>query len=74
MLKQAKPKLSGHLISDTPSTNTHIHDSLWVADIRDRAVEWDPVADKNVEAVLPVGLVNTVRVRQGERLPLFTVT
>lgn len=45
-----------------------------MADIRDGAVEGDAVADINVEAVLPVGLVDPVSVCHWERLPLFTVT
>lgn len=55
-------------------TNTHIQDSLCMADVREGAVEGDPVTDVNVEAVLSVGLVDPVRVRQRERLALFTVT
>lgn len=53
---------------------THTHGSLLMADIRDRAVQGDPVADVNIESVFPVGLVDPVCVRQGERLPLLTVT
>ena len=45
-----------------------------MADVREGAVEGDPVADVNVEAVLPVGLVDPVSICQGERFPLFTVT
>lgn len=45
-----------------------------MADVREGAVEGDPVADVNVEAVLPVGLVHPVRFCQRERLPLLTVT
>lgn len=48
--------------------------SLWMADVWDGAVEGDPIADVNVEAVLPVGLVHPVCVRQGKRLPLLTIT
>lgn len=55
-------------------TNTHIRDSLCMADVREGAVEGDPVTDVNVEAVLSVGLVDPVRVCQRERLALFTVT
>lgn len=51
-----------------------MRDSLCMTDVRERAVEGDAVADVNVEAVLPVGLVNPVRVRQRERFPLLTVT
>lgn len=57
-----------------PWTNKHTHDSLRMADVWDGAVQGDPVTDINVEAVLPVGLVHPVSVRQGERLPLFTIT
>lgn len=42
--------------------------------VRERAVEGDAVADVNVEAVLPVGLVHPVRVGQRERFALLTVT
>lgn len=42
--------------------------------VRDGAVEGDAVADVNVEAVLPVGLVHPVRVGQRERFALLTVT
>lgn len=45
-----------------------------MADVRERAVERDAVADVNVEAVLPVGLVHPVRVCQRERFALLTVT
>lgn len=45
-----------------------------MTNVREGAVEGDAVADVNVEAVLPVGLVHPVRVRQWERFPLFTVT
>lgn len=45
-----------------------------MTDVRERAVEGDAVADVNVEAVLPVGLVHPVRVCQRESLPLLTVT
>lgn len=48
--------------------------SLFVADVRQGAVQRDPVADINVEAVFPVGLVDPVSFCQRERLPLFTVT
>lgn len=44
-----------------------------MTDVGEGAVERDPVADVNVEAVLPVGLVDLVGVCQRERLPLFTV-
>lgn len=44
-----------------------------MTDVRERAVEGDAVADVNVEAVLPVGLVHPVRVCQRERLPLLPV-
>lgn len=49
-------------------------DSLWVADVRDRAVEGDAVADINVEAVLAVGLVDPISVGHWERLPLFSIS
>lgn len=45
-----------------------------MADVRDGAVEGDAVADVDVEAVLPVSLVDPVGVCHGERLPLFAVT
>ena len=47
---------------------------LGVADVRQGAVEGDAVRDEDVEAVLAVGLVHPVAVRQGERLPLLPVT
>ena len=47
---------------------------LGVADVRQGAVEGDAVRDEDVEAVLAVGLVDPVAVRQGERLPLLPVT
>lgn len=49
-------------------------DSLCMANVGERAVEGDAVADVNVEAVLPVGLVHPVRVRQRERFALLAVT
>lgn len=52
----------------------HKHDSLWVADVREGAVEGDAVADVDVEAVLSVGLVDPVGVCEGEGLPLLAVT
>lgn len=45
-----------------------------MANVGERAVEGDAVADVNVEAVLPVGLVHPVRVRQRERFALLAVT
>lgn len=45
-----------------------------MADVRQRAVEGDPVADVDVEAVLPVGQVHPVRLIQGEGLPVLAVT
>lgn len=45
-----------------------------MADVREGAVEGDSVADVNVEAVFPVGLVDPVTFCQRKRLPLFTVT
>lgn len=45
-----------------------------MADIRDGAVQGDPVADVNVEAVLSVGLIDPVSICQGKRLPLLTIT
>lgn len=45
-----------------------------MADVRERAVEGDAVADVNVEAILPVGLVHPVRVCQREGFPLLAVT
>lgn len=45
-----------------------------MADVRNRAVQGDAVADVNVEAVFSVGLIDPVSISQGERLPLFTVT
>lgn len=45
-----------------------------MADVRHRAVQGDSVADVNVEAVLPVGLVDPVSVGHREGLPLFAVT
>lgn len=45
-----------------------------MADVRERAVERDSVADINVEAVFPVGLVDSVIFCQRERLPLLTIT
>ena len=47
---------------------------LGVSDVRQGAVEGDAVRDEDVEAVLPVGLVHPVAVRQRERLPLLAVT
>lgn len=44
-----------------------------MADVREGAVERDPVADVNVESILPVGLVHPVSSCQGEWLPLFTI-
>lgn len=44
-----------------------------MADIGDGAVEGDAIADINVEAVLPVGLVDPVSICHRKRLPLFTV-
>lgn len=45
-----------------------------MANVGEGAVEGDAVADVNVEAVLPVGLVHPVRVRQRERFALLAVT
>lgn len=45
-----------------------------MADVGDGAVEGDAVADVDVEAVLPVGLVHPVSVRHGERFSLLAVT
>lgn len=45
-----------------------------MANVGERAVEGDAVADVNVEAILPVGLIHLVRVCQRERFPLLTVT
>lgn len=45
-----------------------------MADVRNRAVQGDAVADVNVEAIFSVGLIDPVSISQGERLPLFTVT
>lgn len=45
-----------------------------MSDVREGAVEGDPVADINVEAVLPVCLVDPVSISQGKRLALFTIT
>jgi len=55
------------------SKHTPSH-SLGVADVGDGAVQGDPVADVDVEAVLPVGLVHPVGLSQRERLPLLPVT
>lgn len=55
-------------------TNTDTPDSLLVADVGEGAVERDPVADVDVEAVFSVGLVDPVGFCQRERLPLFTIT
>lgn len=49
-------------------------DSLWVPDVCDRAVEGDPIADKDVEPILPVGLVHPVSVAQRKGLTLLPVT
>jgi hypothetical protein len=48
--------------------------SLWVPDVCDRAIEGDPIADVDVEPILPVGLVYPVSVGQRKRLPLLAVT
>lgn len=45
-----------------------------MADVGQRAVEGDAVADVDVEPVLPVGLVHLVRVSQREGLALLPVT
>lgn len=45
-----------------------------MADVRQRAVEGNPVADVDVEAVLPVGLVYSVRLSQREGLSLLAIT
>lgn len=45
-----------------------------MADVGQRAVEGDAVADVDVEPVLPVGLVHPVRVSQREGLALLPVT
>lgn len=45
-----------------------------MADVRERAVQRDPVADVDVEAVLPVGLVDLLGLRQRKRLSLLAVT
>lgn len=42
--------------------------------VRDRAVEGDAIADVDVEAVLPVRLVDPVGVCHRKRFPLLTVT
>ena len=47
---------------------------LGVSDVRQGAVKGDAVRDEDVEAVLAVGLVHPVAVRQGERLPLLAIT
>lgn len=49
-------------------------DSLGMANVGDGAVQGDPVADEDVEAILPVGLVHPVSIRQGKRLPLLAVS
>lgn len=54
--------------------HTQTRNSLFMADVRERAVERDSVADINVEAVFPVGLVDSVIFCQRERLPLLTIT
>lgn len=45
-----------------------------MADVGQRAVEGDAIADVDVEPVLPVGLVHPVRVSQREGLALLPVT
>lgn len=45
-----------------------------MADVGERAVERDSVTDINVEAVFPVGLVDSIIFCQRERLPLLTIT
>lgn len=45
-----------------------------MADVRHGAVEGDPVADVDVEAVLTVSLVHPIGVGHGEGLPLLPVT
>lgn len=55
-------------------TQSLSQDSLGVADVGDGAVEGDAVADVDVEAVLPVGLVHPVSVCHGERFSLLAVT
>lgn len=62
-----------HTLRDT-DTNVNVHYSLFMADVRQGAVERDTVADVNVEAIFSVSLVNLVGFRKGERLPLFTIT
>lgn len=42
--------------------------------VRDGAVEGDAIADVDVEAVLPVRLVDPVGVCHRKRFPLLTVT
>lgn len=51
-----------------------VRDSLCMTDVGQRAVEGDAVADVDVEAILPVGLVHPVRVRQREGFALLAVT
>ena len=43
-------------------------------DVCDRAIEGDPIANVDVEPILPVGLVYPVSVGQRKRLPLLAVT
>lgn len=53
---------------------TRKRDSLCMPNVGERAVEGDAVADVNVEAVLPVGLVHPVGVCEREGFPLLTGT
>lgn len=57
-----------------PSTLKSSQDSLGMPNIRDGAVEGDAIADIDVEAILPVRLVDPVGVCHWKRFPLLTVT
>lgn len=75
--KNSEDSISGfgvHPFTWSAHRHTQTRNSLFMADVRERAVERDSVADINVEAVFPVGLVDSVIFCQRERLPLLTIT
>ena len=54
--------------------NTEILVSIWVPNVRERAIQGDFIADVNVKSIFSVGLVHSLSIGQREGLPLFSVS
>ena len=54
--------------------NTEILVSIWVPNVRERAIQGDFIADVNVKSIFSVRLVHSLSIGQREGLPLFSVS